>query len=118
MLKVYGLKNCDTCRAARKWLTAKDVPHEFSDVRDISLDAETIKHWVSQVGIDKLLNKRGLTWRKLDDTDKEALDEGKAVQLMATHPALIKRPVFVKDSAISVGFAKDESGREYFLEMP
>ena len=116
MLKVYGLKNCDTCRAARKWLAANDVPHEFLDVRDISLDAETINHWVDIAGVDTLLNKRGLTWRKLDDIDKEPLDENKAVQLMATHPALIKRPVFVKDSAVSVGFAKDESGRGHLLE--
>ncbi len=115
MLKVYGLKNCDTCRAARKWLTAKDVAHEFLDVRDISLDEETISRWVTEVGLDVLLNKRGLTWRKLDDSDKEFLDESKAVQLMATHPALIKRPVFVKDGAISVGFAKDESAREHLL---
>jgi len=116
MLKVYGLKNCDTCRAARKWLTANDVPHEFLDVRDISLDAETIKHWVSQAGIDTLLNKRGLTWRKLDDVDKELMDEAKAVQLLATHPALIKRPVFVKDGTVSIGFARDESEREHLLE--
>jgi len=115
MLKVYGLKNCDTCRTARKWLTAKNVAHEFFDVRDISLDAETISHWIAQVGVDVLLNKRGTTWRKLDDADKEFLDESKAVQLMATHPALIKRPVFVKDGAVSIGLAKDESARGHLL---
>ncbi len=115
MLKIYGLKNCDTCRTARKWLTAKGVPHEFFDLRDIPLDAEIIRHWLAQVGLDTLLNKRGTTWRKLDDADKEALDEAKAVKLIIAHPALIKRPVFCRDGAISVGFAKEESARGYLI---
>ena len=111
MLKIYGLKNCDTCRAARKWLTAKGVPHEFFDLRETPLDAETIRHWLAQINLDTLLNKRGTTWRKLDDGDKELLDETKAVQLMLAHPALIKRPVFCHDGKISVGFARNENDR-------
>lgn len=113
MLKIYGLKNCDTCRAARKWLTAQNIAHEFFDVREMSLDAKTIDHWLAEVGVDVLLNKRGTTWRKLDEADKESLDDNKAVQLMAQHPALIKRPVFSNDGRISVGFAKDESARSH-----
>jgi Spx/MgsR family transcriptional regulator len=115
MLKIYGLKNCDTCRAARKWLIAKGVSHEFFDLRDTPLDAETIRHWLAEAGLDTLLNKRGTTWRKLNNGDKEALNEAKAVQLMIAHPALIKRPVFCRDGAISLGFAKDESARSYLL---
>ncbi len=115
MLKVYGLKNCDTCRAARKWLSAKGVEHEFFDVRDIPLDAATINHWMAKVGLDTLLNKRGTTWRKLHATDKGSLDEAKAVQLMLAHPALIKRPVFSRNAVISVGFAKDENARSHLL---
>ena len=116
MLKVYGLKNCDTCRAARKWLTAKNVAHEFFDLRDISLDSATLHHWLAHAGLDTLLNRRGTTWRKLDDADRDISDEEKAVKLMITHPALIKRPVFTRDGAISVGFAKDESARSHLLE--
>jgi len=115
MLKIYGLKNCDTCRTARKWLASQNVEHEFFDVREISLDAATISHWVAQVGLDTLLNKRGTTWRKLDGGDKETLDEDKAVQLMAAHPALIKRPVFSRDGTILVGFARDECARGHLL---
>jgi len=115
MLKVYGLKNCDTCRAARKWLTGNNVEHAFFDLRDISLDTETIRQWLTEVGLDTLLNKRGTTWRKLDDSDKEPLDEEKAVKLMVAHPALIRRPVFCRDGEISVGFAKNENDRSHLL---
>lgn len=116
MLKIYGLKNCDTCRAARKWLNAQNVAHEFFDVRDIGLEAETIAQWVTQVGVDVLLNKRGTTWRKLDGAAKEPLDDAKAIALMAAHPALIKRPVFSKRNEISVGFPKQETERSHLLD--
>lgn len=115
MLKVYGLKNCDTCRAARKWLKEQDRAHEFFDVRADGLDAETIGDWLAQVGLDTLLNKRGTTWRKLDDSDKQDLDDAKAVSLMALHPALIKRPVFSTAGKISVGFPKQEAERALLL---
>ncbi len=115
MLKIYGLKNCDTCRAARKWLAAKNVPHEFFDLRDISLDEKTLNHWLAEVDLNTLLNKRGTTWRKLNDGDKEPLDEAKAVKLMIAYPALIKRPVFSREGTISVGFAKDENNRGHLL---
>lgn len=115
MLKIYGLKNCDTCRAVRKWLTSKDVAHEFLDLRDTPLDTATLNHWIAEAGLDILLNKRGTTWRKLDAADKDNLSTEAAVQLMLAHPALIKRPVFSKDGKISIGFAKDEAGRSHLL---
>lgn len=115
MLKVYGLKNCDTCRTARKWLKAQDVSHEFLDVRDVNLDAATISEWVAHVGVDVLLNKRGTTWRKLDDSAKEPMDDEKAIALMAVHPALIKRPIFVKGDEVFVGFAKTDAERGHLL---
>lgn len=115
MLKIYGLKNCDTCRAARKWLKTQDISHEFFDVREIDLDADTITDWVDAVGVDVLLNKRGTTWRKLDDDQKEPLDKPKAIALMAAHPALIKRPVFLRAGDISVGFPKQEDQRQHLL---
>jgi len=115
MLKVYGLKNCDTCRAARKWLTGKGVEHEVFDLREIPLDGATIRHWIAKTDLDTLLNKRSTTWRKLDDVDKKALDEASAVTLMLAHPALIKRPVFCREDVISVGFARDENDRGQLL---
>ena len=116
MLKIYGLKNCDTCRAAKKWLVGQDVEHEFLDVREISLDAKTILQWVNAVGMDILLNKRGTTWRKLDETEKDLSNQKLAIELMAEHPALIKRPVFDNNGEISVGFAKHEEARSHLLK--
>lgn len=104
MLNIYGLKNCDTCRKALKWLEAEGIAFTFLDVRKDSIEASDIESWAEAVGVDSLLNKRGTTWRGLSDADK-AMGEGKgAVKLMAAHPALIKRPVFVQNGTVMVGF--------------
>lgn len=107
MITVYGLKNCDTCRKARKWLDAEGLEHHFKDVRADGLNGETVNHWISAVGWEVLLNRRGTTWRKLGDSDKHAVDIDKARNLMMEHPALIKRPVFEVNGQVLVGFKED-----------
>ncbi len=104
MITVYGLKNCYTCRKARKWLGEKGLEHRFHDVRGDGLDAATLTAWASAIGWEKLLNRRGTTWRGLPDADKDGLDPTTAIALMMAHPALIKRPVFDISGHYAIGF--------------
>ena len=107
MITIHGLKNCDTCRAALKWLQAEGLKHQFSDVRKDGVSEADMRAWVVALGWEALLNRRGTTWRGLSDADKDGVDEAKATKLMLAHPALIKRPVFEMDGSYLVGF-KDE----------
>jgi len=107
MLNVYGLRNCDTCRKARAFLEDHGIAHSFVDVRADGVSAEQVGHWADEVGWEALLNRRGTTWRKLDDDAKGDLDRDAAVLLMATHPALIKRPLFETRGRVFVGFGAD-----------
>ncbi len=107
MLKIYGLKNCDTCRKALAFLKAEGVEHEFLDVRADGVSAAQIKDWAQAAGWEVLLNRRGTTWRGLDELEKAGVDEASAVALMAQHPALIKRPVFEVGGKVLVGFKAD-----------
>ncbi len=107
MITVYGLKNCDTCRKALKWLDAEGLEHHFKDVRSDALESDIIARWITAVGWEVLLNRRGTTWRNLPESDKHAVDAGKAQALMEEHPALIKRPVFDVDDTVMVGFRDD-----------
>lgn len=104
MISVYGLKNCDTCRKALKWLDAEGVEHRFHDVRADGVSEPEISAWAEQAGWETLLNRRGTTWRGLPESDRDGVDEPKAVALMTAHPALIKRPVFDIEGKIMVGF--------------
>ncbi len=109
MLVVHGLKNCDTCRKARKWLDAEGIAHRFHDLRADGVDPATIAVWCAALGWEAVLNKRGTTWRKLPDRETANLDEARAIALMAAHPALVKRPVFeLGGGRYVLGFGADQ----------
>ena len=108
MITVYGLKNCDTCRKALKWLEMRGVEHKFHDLRADGVAKADIEKFAGAVGWEKLLNKASTTWRSLDDAEKQGVTEKKAIALMAKHPALIKRPVFVTGKSLIVGFRDEQ----------
>lgn len=110
---VYGIKNCDTVKKARRWLDARGVAYQFHDVRSDGLDRQTIQSWLQTVDWKTLLNKRGTTWRQLDDPRKAALDENIAIELMLANPTLIKRPVVTDCSGCMVGFNEQEYQNRY-----
>jgi Spx/MgsR family transcriptional regulator len=107
MVIVYGLKNCDSCRAARAYLKERDFVHEFHDLREDGLDGATLDKWIAELGWEPLLNKKSTTWRGLDDADKADLDAARARALMLEHPTLVKRPVIDTGRLITVGFDRE-----------
>ena len=107
-LTVYGIPNCDTVKKARVWLEARGIPYTFHDYKKQGADPARIAGWVAQAGLDKVLNKAGTTFRKLDDAVKADLDEGKAVALMAEHASTIKRPIVEYPGGLLVGFKDAE----------
>lgn len=102
---LYGLKNCDSCRKARKWLDAGRLEYDFIDLREDVPSRATLKAWQEAVG-EGLLNRRGSTWRSLSDSEKARADENLPL-LLQEHPALIKRPVLVTEEKMLVGFDPD-----------
>lgn len=110
-ITLYGLKNCDTCRKALKDLTAAGMAHAFVDMRSDGVTRELIAAWVGEIGWEFLLNRRGTTWRRLSDAEKADIDEAGAIDLMAVHRALIKRPVVEHGGAVTIGFTETVKNR-------
>lgn len=109
MLTIYGIKNCDTVKKARKWLEGEGVVHTFHDFRTDGLDDALMARFVAALDWEALLNTRGTTWRKLGDAEKADMDEAKAAALMVAYEATIKRPVWEKAGEYRLGFApKDQ----------
>ena len=103
---LYGIPNCDTVKRARAWLTEHGVDHEFHDFKKAGVPADHLAAWMKAVGWEKLLNRAGTTWRKLDEaTQAQAADAAGAAALMQAQASVIKRPVVEwADGRISVGF--------------
>lgn len=106
MLTVYGLRSCDTCRKARKFLAERDIDFRFHDVRDDGLDIRMLERWVSRIEWEKLLNRQSLTWRKIPEVDRANIDLDRALALIIDNPTLLKRPVLESETLLAVGFSE------------
>lgn len=93
-LTMYGIKNCDTVRKARRFLEQQGVDFCFHDYRTDGLDSALLTTFIDELGYQALLNTRGTTWRKLPEETRAAVnDKHSALQVMLENPAMIKRPL-------------------------
>ena len=110
---LYGIKNCDTIKKARKWLEQHDMKYTFHDYRSDGITQAMLKNWLKIIDWEILLNTRSSTWRSLPDKQKSNMNESKAISLMLAFPTLIKRPVLQKGKTCFVGF-KDAEYKKIF----
>ena len=94
MITLYGIKNCDTIKKARRWLEERGIDYRFHDYRADGLDNTLLQSFISELGWEPLLNTRGTTWRKLDEATRSQITTADAAAaLMIEMPAIIKRPL-------------------------
>ncbi|MEQ1536524.1 MAG: arsenate reductase [Burkholderiaceae bacterium] len=117
MITLFGIPNCDTVKKARAWLTAQGVDYQFHDFKKQGVPHERLNAWMAAVGWEKLLNRKGTMWRRLDEaTQATAVDAESAAKLLILNASLIKRPVvewadLPSEADISVGFDADSWGK-------
>jgi arsenate reductase len=109
-ITLYGITNCDTVKKARGWLAEHGVEYHFHDFKKAGVPQERLDGWLRQAGWQKLVNRQGTTWRKLDPAVQEgAATAAGARALMLEQPSVIKRPVVEWPSGdVTVGFAPDD----------
>jgi Spx/MgsR family transcriptional regulator len=109
MITLYGIPNCDTVKRARAWLAEAGLEVAFHDFKKLGVPVAELPAWLQAQGRDKLVNRAGTTWRKLDEAVKAAVvDDASAIALMQREPSVIKRPVVRwPDGALTVGFTPE-----------
>ena len=113
-LRVHGIANCDTVKRARAWLGSRAVDYAWVDFRKQPPSLEQIRAWAGRVGWEALLNRRGTTWRSLEDAQRSAVrDEASAIALMHDRPTLIRRPVVESGADIVVGFDEADYAQRF-----
>lgn len=117
-MKLYGIPNCNTVKKARDWLEEHAIAYEFHDFKKLGLDTATAQSWLQQFPWEKLVNRSGMTWRNLSDTEKNTVVDAKsALDLMQEKTSVIKRPVMVKnDKIIALGFNETEYAQLFAKE--
>ncbi len=104
-MKVYGITTCATVRKARAWLDAHGLDYTFVDFRKTPPSADALRRWADALGWERVLNRRGTTWRMLPrEVQAGIVDAQSAIEVMLAHPSAIKRPVVETDRALVIGF--------------
>lgn len=109
MITLYGIPNCDTVKKARTWLNSHGIEYRFHDFKKDGVPANELTRWLDALGWEAVINRRGTTWRGLDEATRAAVtgpDTARDVAL--AHPSVIKRPIVDWDAAhgggITAGF--------------
>ncbi len=113
MIKLYGIKNCDSVKKAQRWLDNNQQKYQFHDFRVNGLDSAKLSSWLTQIDKMELLNKRSTTWRQLNDKDKSDLSESNIKKLLLKNVTLIKRPVLEFNKKVYIGFS-DKNYQDIF----
>ncbi|MFN3618329.1 MAG: ArsC family reductase [Aquabacterium sp.] len=108
-LTVYGIPNCSTVKKARAWLDAQGLAYQFHDYKKQGVPADRLPAWVQALGWEKLVNRQGTTWRKLEPAVQAAVvDAASAQALMLSQASVIKRPLLERDGVpLAIGFDED-----------
>ncbi|MEJ2042158.1 MAG: arsenate reductase [Reinekea sp.] len=104
MLKIYGIKNCDTIKKTLKWFDSQQASYEFVDYKKQPPNETLVTQFLNSHDWDTVVNKRGTTWRKLDEQTKASMDAKNALMLMQEQPSIIKRPIIEKDGQFWIGY--------------
>ncbi|WP_226067080.1 ArsC family reductase [Dickeya zeae] len=116
-ITLYGIKNCDTIKKARRWLEEHRIDYRFHDYRADGLTTERLQSFIDDIGWQPLLNTRGTTWRKLDEVYRNSINNDVAAKaVMLEQPALIKRPLLVTDDGKTLLGFSDDSYQHFFTE--
>lgn len=108
-VKIFGIPNCGSVKKARTFFDEKAINYDFHDYKKAGIDEDHLKNWCEQFGWEKVLNRKGLTWRNLDETLKHEVDsQDSAIKLMLDNTSAIKRPVIESDKGNTIGFNEQE----------
>jgi arsenate reductase len=103
---LYGIKNCNTMKKAFTWLNDHNVPYDFHDYKKVGVSQAKLEQWISEAGLETIVNKKGTTWRQLTDEQKVAMEDQKAaITILLEKTSMIKRPIVEVDGkVILLGF--------------
>ena len=108
IIKIYGIKNCDTMQKAMRWLDKKGISYDFHNYKKQGVDADILKTAIAQHGWEVVINKRGTTWRQLPDDVKAGMNDAQAVKIATDNPSIIKRPLLSVAGETFLGFNEAE----------
>jgi len=107
LITLYGIKNCDSVKKARRWLDERGIEYQFHDFRADGLSSESVQAWIEELGWETLINRRSTSWKQLTAQVRDSMDARSARDAILKQPTLIKRPLLDIGHARITGFSAD-----------
>lgn len=105
---------CTTCQKAQAWLDAQGVSYEFRNIKaDRPTEAE-LRLWHARSGLPlkRFFNTSGLQYKALRLKERlPEMTEDEQFALLASDGMLVKRPLFISDNLVLVGFREADYAR-------
>ncbi len=110
MILIYGIKNCDTIKKTIQFFKNNNIEFEFHDYKTQSISKTKLNDWIKDVSLEQLINKKGTTYKKLSDSDKQALNNPTAcIEIIINNTSVLKRPIIeINNKIIRIGFNEVE----------
>lgn len=106
---IYGIKSCDTMKKAFTWLDQQGLDYQFHDYKKAGApEPEQLANWISELGWENVINRRGTTWRKLPEQRRQNMDADDAIRAAIENPSMIKRPLLEYDNGLLLGFSPEQ----------
>lgn len=124
MPTLFGIKNCDTVKKARRWLDDNQIAYQFHDFKTDGLSLEQLQLFVQHLGWQVLINRSSTSWRQLSPEQQaellllqnmETANADQAMQILLQTPTLLKRPILNVDNQWLIGF-KPETYSQQLLK--
>ena len=107
-ITLFGIPNCDTVKKARTWLEQESISFTFHNFKKDGLKQAQVEVWLQKIDLERLINRKGTTWRNLPETTKNNVTERNAVELAIGNPSIIKRPLVTSGEKILLGFSEED----------
>lgn len=112
-ITLYGIPNCDTVKKARTWLTDQGLEYVFHDFKKQGLPEKALNSWMTTLGWETVVNRKGTSWRKLSPDEQASVTSAHTAKpFLLANPSLVKRPVIEWQSAtgtdITVGYQPEQ----------
>jgi len=107
VVTIYGIKNCDTMKKAFVWLSQHQIDYQFHDYKKSGAPEALVSEWIDMLGWETLINRKGTTWRKLDEHTRNSMNAERALRLAVEQPSIIKRPIVIKGGKMLSGFTTE-----------
>jgi Spx/MgsR family transcriptional regulator len=107
LITLYGIKNCDTVKKARKWLEERGIEYTFHDFREDGLVEDQVRAWLAEIDWQELINRRSTSWKALDRATRDNMNADRALTAILQQPTLIKRPLLDTGRQRFIGFSAE-----------